>query len=66
MIDRHRVDTFAAELTVAVYRLALRHGAGERWLELQLGLWNAVTDTIDKWASDLRDRGSVPGETGPS
>jgi len=57
LIGGRRVDTFAAELTVAVYQVALRHGAVERWLELELGLWQVVTDTIDKWESDLRDRG---------
>jgi len=63
MIVGRRVDTLAVELTVAVYQIALQHRVVERWLKLQLELWHAVTDTIDKWESELRDRGSVIGPT---
>jgi hypothetical protein len=47
------LSTFAAELTAAVYVIALRNGAALGWLELELGLWKAVTDTIDRWAPEL-------------
>jgi hypothetical protein len=51
--DSFSTNAFAADLTAAVYQVALRHGAGLRWLELELALWNAVTDTIDKWLQEL-------------
>jgi hypothetical protein len=47
------LSAFAAELTAAVYVIALRNGAAVAWLELELGLWRAVTDTIDRWAPEL-------------
>ena len=43
------LETMAAELTEAAYPVALRHGAGEKWLELELDLWRALADTIKKW-----------------
>jgi hypothetical protein len=42
------LETFAAELTQAANGVALRHGAGERWLELQLELWLALKDTLNR------------------
>jgi hypothetical protein len=51
--DGHRVENFAAELTAAVYQVVLRHGAGERWLELELGLWHSITGTMDKWVPEF-------------
>ncbi len=38
----------AAELTDVAYRVALRHGAGGKWFELELNLWEALTEAIDK------------------
>jgi hypothetical protein len=49
MIDNCLVETFAAGLTAAVYLVALRHGPGESWIELELALWKAVADTVDEW-----------------
>ena len=49
-------EDFAAELTQAAYGVALRHGAGERWLDLQLELWMALKDTLDR-----SERESPPG-----
>ena len=31
-------ETFVAELTTAAYAVALRHGTGHSWLDLQLDL----------------------------
>ena len=42
------LENLAAELTDAAYRVALRHGVGEKWLDLQLDLWGALTQTIEK------------------
>jgi hypothetical protein len=40
----------AAELTAAAYSVALRHAAGDRWLDLQLELWRALTETLKQRA----------------
>ena len=47
-----RLENFAAELTSAVYPLALRHGMRGSWITLQLGLWRALAETVKKWARD--------------
>jgi ligand-binding sensor domain-containing protein len=44
----------AAELTASAYSVALRHAVGDRWLDLQLELWWALTETI-------KQRGEVAG-----
>ena len=43
-----RLDAFVAELTDAAYAVALRHGAGRSWVELELGLWEALAETVRK------------------
>jgi hypothetical protein len=43
------LDNFAAELTVAAYRVALRHGTGGTWVDLELDLWKALADTVKTW-----------------
>jgi hypothetical protein len=40
------LENLAAELTDAAYRVALQHGVGAKWLELQLDLWAALRQTI--------------------
>jgi hypothetical protein len=42
-------EDFVAELTAAAYAVALRHGAGNPWLDLELELWHALTDSASKW-----------------
>jgi carbon storage regulator len=42
------LENFASDLTDVAYQVALRHGMGEQWLELQLDLWGALTDAIEK------------------
>jgi hypothetical protein len=44
----------AAELTVAAYPVALRHAVGDKWFDLQLELWRALTETVQKWGGDCR------------
>ena len=41
------LENFAVELTDVAYQVALRHGAGEKWLDLQLELWGAMTQMIE-------------------
>ena len=50
-------DNFAVELTRAAYDVALRHAAAGTWLDLQLDLWRALTDTVNQWG-----RQSPPGQ----
>ena len=42
------LENFAAELTSAVYPLVLRHGLRGSWLDLELGLWRALAETVQK------------------
>jgi hypothetical protein len=45
----HALEDFAAELTGAAYPVALRHGLGEKWLDLEVDLWRALTETLKNW-----------------
>jgi hypothetical protein len=46
-------EEWAAELTMAAYFVALRHCATNRWLDLQLELWRALSATVAAgWGSD--------------
>ena len=47
------LEAFTAELTAAAYAVALRHGAGDKWLDLELDLWLALTETVNKWGRAL-------------
>jgi hypothetical protein len=51
-----RLDKFAAELTEAAYRVALRHGVGGSWLDLELDLWHALTDAVRNKGRELSAR----------
>ncbi len=48
------LENFAAEVTSAAYAVALRHGVEDKWLDLQLDLWEALRETVKKW-----DQGSA-------
>jgi hypothetical protein len=43
------LEDFAAEVTSAAYAVALRHGAEDKWLDLELELWEALKETVKKW-----------------
>jgi hypothetical protein len=45
-----RLGNFAAELTCAAYRLVLRQGFEGSWLQVELALWEALTETVETWA----------------
>jgi hypothetical protein len=45
-----RLETFAADLTSAVYSVMLRSGLRDSWLKAELGLWKALEDTVKEWA----------------
>jgi hypothetical protein len=46
------LEALAAELTAAAYAVALRHQARETWLELELNLWQVLTEAVKKWGSE--------------
>jgi hypothetical protein len=43
------LERLAAEVTATAYAVALRHGAGRSWIDLELGLWEALTRTVREW-----------------
>ena len=55
------LENLASDLTDVAYQVALRHGMGDQWLELQLDLWEALTEAILKSRSCFQSRntGSV-------
>jgi hypothetical protein len=48
------LEHFAAELTAAAYPVALQYGRGGSWVDLELGLWRAMAETVRKWGRDAR------------
>jgi hypothetical protein len=55
------LENFAAELTSAVYPIALRHGMNGSWLKVELALWRVVAETVKKWAREWPPAG-LPDE----
>jgi hypothetical protein len=49
----HALEDFAAKITAVAYPVALRHGAGEQWLDLELDLWRAVTESLQSWKREV-------------
>ena len=47
-----RLENFAAELTNAVYPIALRHGITGSWINVELSLWRVLAHTVKKWARE--------------
>ncbi len=43
------IETLAAELTLAAYRVALRTRTEGNWLDLEFDLWRALADTAKTW-----------------
>lgn len=41
-------ESLAAELTAAVYPVALQFGARDDWLDLELALWHVLAETIQR------------------
>jgi hypothetical protein len=46
------LDTFAAELALAAYCVALRTRAQGTWLDLELDLWKALADKVKTWGRE--------------
>jgi hypothetical protein len=49
------LEALAAELTAAAYPVALRHAVEDKWLDLELELWRALTETVKKWGGACRE-----------
>jgi hypothetical protein len=47
------LEDCAAQLTQAAYRVALRHGVEDSWLDLEIELWRALADGLKKWQQRL-------------
>jgi len=47
--QRSNLDDFVADLTEAVYPVALRHKGDEEWLDLELDLWKALGKAVRRW-----------------
>ena len=45
-------ETLVAQLTTVAYAVALRHGTGHSWLDLQLDLWKALDDSVTRWGQE--------------
>ena len=43
-----QLENIAAELTSTVYSVMLRHGVGGSWLDLELSLWRALEEAVQK------------------
>jgi hypothetical protein len=43
------LERLAAEVTETAYAIALRHGARDKWVELELGLWEELTRAVRRW-----------------
>ncbi len=57
-VDRDSLlETLAAELALAAYRVALRTRTEGTWLDLELDLWRALADTAKTWGDGIA---SVP------
>src|SRR5271166_2591846 len=52
------LENFAAELTAAVYPIALRHGMAGSWIKVELDLWKALAETVKTRARDRPPGGS--------
>jgi hypothetical protein len=56
------METLAAELTLAAYRVALRTRTEGTWLDLELDLWRALADTARTWGEGIAS-GPLSGDS---
>jgi hypothetical protein len=50
------LQAFVAELTRAAYGVALRQKNDGSWVDLELGLWRVLEDTVRTWRHESRSR----------
>jgi hypothetical protein len=48
-LDQVEAEDLAAKLTEAAFPVALQHGLGTHWLDRELELWTAMTQTVRAW-----------------
>ncbi|HTK77532.1 MAG TPA: hypothetical protein VL371_19865 [Gemmataceae bacterium] len=48
-INHATLEDLTAQLAEAAVPVAMRHGVGERWLDMELDLWRVLTATIERW-----------------
>jgi hypothetical protein len=48
-----QLECFAAELTLAAYRVALQTRTRGTWLDLELDLWRALAEAVKTWKREL-------------
>jgi len=53
------LEVFAAELTVAAYRVALRTSKQAAWLDPQLGPWRALAEKVKTWGPAAERAGAT-------
>ena len=53
------LEKLAAELTVAAYQVALQHGVGDKWVDLQLDLWEVMAQALAKRFSSNPDKSGL-------
>ena len=53
-MDNPRLETFAAELALTAYRVAIQSRTEGSWLDLELDLWKALADTAKTWEENCR------------
>jgi hypothetical protein len=53
------LGTFAAELTIAAYPIALRHGIHGSWFQLEVDLWTALVRVFEQWQHDTERQGQL-------
>ena len=46
------LESFAADLALAAYRIALQTRAQGTWLDLELSLWTALADKVKTWGQE--------------
>ncbi len=47
------LENFTAKLTETAYQVALRHGVGGPWVDLELDLWQQLRNTVRQWGHEL-------------
>jgi hypothetical protein len=59
-----RMDRLGAELASSVYEVALRETQPQSWLDLELGLWKAITNRLETGSAlENRRRGYITFST---
>ena len=56
------LENLAAELTDAAYPVVLQHGVGEKWLDLELDLWKAMTESVRNLPREKFQAASMVGK----